>query len=169
MDIVLARLIWSSGNTFHSHDGGTYTVIYQWILLSLGKTTYIHTHIITGKRSCTIQVSAELLMTGWFCRSVPYICSQHRCIMLERPTLVRYITHKRRHIKCSIHAYIHTLQQELTCYTLEQRWFTFTRTDPTDFTWSWSGHWTIFQSLILYKCVFFICRYSLSKASILTV
>jgi len=29
--------------------------------------------IITGKCSCTIQVSAELLMTGWLCRSVPYM------------------------------------------------------------------------------------------------
>jgi len=41
-------------------------------IASLGKPTYIHTHIITGKRSCTIQVSAELLMTGWLCQSVPY-------------------------------------------------------------------------------------------------
>jgi len=66
----------SQGNNkgpFHSHDGGTYTVIYKWVLLSLEKTTSNNTNIITVKPYCTILVSAELLIIGWLCRWVPYL------------------------------------------------------------------------------------------------
>jgi len=116
----------SQGNnkgTFHSHDGGTYTVIYKWVLLILGKTTSNNTHIITGKRNCTIQVSAELFMTEWLCRSVPYMGSA----LLHN---AKKTSSSEVHALCSIH-YISsnhssrmlrvTLSLLLLCFILTQR------------------------------------------------
>jgi len=46
----LCRRIVQQGHTFHSHDGGTYTVSYHWVLLRLGK---LHTHTDTHRHTHT--------------------------------------------------------------------------------------------------------------------
>jgi len=69
----------SQGNnkgTFHSHMMAAHIRSFIREYCSAYRKNYInHTHTITGKHSCTIQVSAELLMTEWLCRSVPYMQS----------------------------------------------------------------------------------------------
>jgi len=63
------------------------------------KTTYTHTHIITGKRSCT----AELLMTGWLRRSVS--SPLHNA----RKTSASEVHYSQEALYQKLYTYIHTV------------------------------------------------------------
>jgi len=86
--------------------------IYQWVLLNLGKTTYMRTHIFQGKRSRTIQVSAELLMTEWLCRSVRYMKSVP--LHIARKTSASEVHYSQEALYQMLFTYIHTLPERIS-------------------------------------------------------
>jgi len=70
------------------------------------KTTYIHTHIIMGKRSCTIKVAAELLMTGWLCPPNPYMESAP--LDIARKTSASKVRYSQEALHQMLYKYLHT-------------------------------------------------------------
>jgi len=82
--------------------------IYDHLSMSIAqprKTKKIQTHIITGTRSCTIQVSAELLMTGCLCRSVPYM--ESALLHNARKTSATEVHYSQEALYQMLYTYIH--------------------------------------------------------------